>query len=191
MKVSIDTKNLDTPYRIQKALEAAEALRIILGSDEFRRMIYDIPAGWRKGETSEYKYMEGWQIYERLMAGAEEWNGEEDFEIDLIVEDRNHWWSKAVGWMIPGKPTTYVNVKFFDNMPIVKVASNFGHEWGHAMGMRHGGDFFRESIPYYLNQVIEKLYWDLDIENEVDVGYRKVCRGWWIFRRCKWVRVND
>lgn len=159
MKVRIDTKNLDTETRIQRALHAGGVLEIITNSQEYEDKIANMPVKWRKGESSKYKTKSNLEILAHLQSGAEEWNGEKDKEIDIEVDDYSgKWYSKVVGYMIPGKPTIYVNTDFFDIMSMVRVVSNFLHEWSHTMGFRHSGDNFRLSLPYFLNTVVEDLY---------------------------------
>ena len=68
--------------------------------------------------------------------------------------------------MLPGKPTVFVNTKFFDTMTKIKVCSNFGHEYFHTLGARHGGNLFRLSLAYFMNTVIEKLYREMFGEDD-------------------------
>lgn len=188
MRVNIITSNLDTKDRIRRAKEAAHCLELILNSKQFRDRIIGMPPKWRVGSTGRFKYEDNEYIYETIMSGNEEWNGENDQEMDIIVDDYSRPWSKVVGYMVPGQPKTWVNTKYFDNMPLIKIVSNFMHEYFHHLGMRHGGDQFRWSIPYYANEVVEDIFYEVcDVEPP---EYRKVCSGWWIFRRCRYVKVN-
>lgn len=189
-KVNIVTKNLDTEYRVEKALLAAHCLEQLINSFEFMEGILTMPESWRKGSTGEFKDMSNVELYETIMRGVEEWNGEDDYEIDMVIDEGSYSrWSRVIGHMIPMKPTTWVNPKFFDSNDIKKVVSNFLHEYFHHLGMRHGGDYFRSSIPYYANFLVEKIFDKVcDLETPT---YKKVCRGWWIFRRCRYVKVNS
>ena len=93
--------------------------------------------------------------------------------------------------MNPGKPTVYVNTRFFDTMSKKKVCSNFAHEYCHTMGARHGGNMFRLSFAYYINTVIEKIYDNLYPSEVHEVKFKKVCkRAWYRFfiKKCYLVR---
>lgn len=188
VKVNIDTKNLNTQARVDKAKLAATYLEQILNSDHFKAMMFNMPEKWRLGSSGKFKYMENNEIYDYIMSGKEEWNNVVDNEIDIIVDDYNGWWSKVVGYMIPRKPTIYVNTKFFDSMSVKRVVSNFLHEYGHSLGMRHSGPHLKSSIPYYLNHAVEEIF-DKTI-TPLPYKFKKVCKGWWIFKRCKMVKYE-
>lgn len=193
MKVRINTKKLNTQRRVARAIEAANALEIITSSPRFDEEILAMPDEYRLGETSKWKNKSNAELLAHLKSGAEEWNGIADQEIDLEVDDYKKFWSKVVGYMIPGLKTIFVNTKFFDTMKMIKVVSNFCHEWGHTMGLRHSGKNLRMSIPYYLNKVIEKLYAELIEGKPNNAVWKKVCsRSWksFFFKRCYLIRVS-
>lgn len=193
VKVRISDENLNTVWRQKRAKTAASHLEVILNSEQFKTEILSMPQKWRIGETSKYKSASNKAILDLILAGKEEWNDDQDNEIDLIVDDYYKRWSRVVGYMNPGKPTIWVNTKFFDSMSMKKVVSNFLHEYGHTLGLRHGGSYFRSSIPYYLNEVVEKLYPILieGKEESEDKKMRYVCRRriWykpWTWKRKCW-----
>jgi len=191
MKVSIDSKNLNTEERRNKAQSVATEVYAVLNSKTFESMVRSMPDKWRHGETSELKTISGDELFRMLMRGAEEWNDVVDYEMDLIVDDYYKRWSSVVGYMNPGKPTVWVNTKFFDTMSHQKVGSNFVHEWGHTMGMRHGGDQYRSSLAYFLNHAYETAHDEIFHGEEAKPRGRWVCkRLWytlWIKKSCKWV----
>jgi len=197
-KINLSKKLLNTEVRKKKAQICADRLLEIMRSDEFKHEILNMDRNyWLQGEakSSPFYKKSNEEIYKFLMSGAEEWNNEVDYEIDLIVDDyRGKIWSKVVGYMNPGKPTVYVNTRFFDTMSKMKVCSNFGHEWTHTMGARHPkGKFLRMSFAYFMNYVIEKIYkkfYDAT-EERTQVEFQKVCtRKWyrlWI-KKCYLIR---
>lgn len=188
LKVSIDITKLDNKTRQIKAIEAAKNLEIIVNSKEFKEMIINMQDNWRMGESSKYKHYSTYDIYDLIMSGSDEYNPTKDNTINLYVDDYYSRWSKVVGYMIPGNKTIFVNTKFFDNNSIQNICSNFLHEYLHVVGFRHAGKFLRSSIPYYMNHVIEVLYKKL-VANSEPVEYKKVCKGFWIFKRCYLVKI--
>jgi hypothetical protein len=192
VKVDLVSKNLNTTKRQQKAIEAAHCLELILNSKQFKDMMLNMDDRWRLGSTGKFKYMPNHEIYNYIMSGKEEWNGVVDNEIDIIVDDYTKSWSSVIGYMIPMKPTTWVNTKFFDSNALINVVSNFLHEYFHHLGMRHGGDDFRSSIPYFANYIVEEIFYE--VCNEEPPEYKKVCsRSWktlWLRKTCRWVKVN-
>ena len=195
-KVSIDSKNLNTARRRAKAQRVAKQFHKIINSMEFAEEIMKMNEDWRVGETSHLKNLTNIEILRLIRSGKEEWNGIVDYEIDLLVDDYTRNWSSVVGYMVPGKPTVWVNTKFFDTMDDKRVGSNFLHEYGHTLGMRHGGPDFRMSLAYYLNQAYERTYDRIITEdftaNEPN-GYW-ICIPRWQFwkyafsarTRCRW-----
>lgn len=157
--INLNKKLLNTEVRKEKAQICANRLLTIMSSNRFKEEFEKMPRDyWLQGETSRLKELTNTEIYELIMSGKEEWNGITDYEIDLIVDDYKKSWSSVIGYMLPGKPTVFVNTKFFDTMTKIKVCSNFGHEYFHTLGARHGGKLFRLSLAYFMNTVIEKLY---------------------------------
>jgi hypothetical protein len=195
--VSIDSKNLNTEKRRLKAQRVARDMKIIVNSPLFKKLILEMSDEWRQGSTGEIVNLTNEQIYNLIASGKEEWNGIIDNELDLIVDDYTKNWSSVVGFMNPGKPTIFVNTKFFDTMTEKRTGSNFLHEYGHTLGMRHGGKLFKSSIPYYLNWVYEKCYDALiaGIHEDKEPEGKWLCIPRWKFwkyaftsrTRCRWV----
>ena len=198
--VKIDTTKLDTSFRRNKANIAANHMLKIAQSDQFRDMIINMDRErWLKGESRNSKFinLSNQQIYNLIQSGKEEWNDEVDYEIDLKIDDYHSKWSSVIGYMIPNNPTIFVNTKFFDTMSIKDVCSNCFHEWLHTMGARHSGNYFRDSLAYYMNYIVEKLY-DHIIDGTEEIKTETYCvRSWktlW-FKRCytgvvRWVKEN-
>lgn len=180
-KINLNKQLLNTEVRKEKAQICANRLLTIMSSNRFQEEFEKMPRDyWLQGETSKLKQLTNTEIYELIMSGKEEWNGITDYEIDLIVDDYRKPWSKVIGYMLPGKPTVFVNTKFFDTMTKIKVCSNFGHEYFHTLGARHGGKLFRLSLAYFMNTVIEKLYREMFGEDERNVvDLRKYTRRRW------------
>lgn len=197
LRVQIDTSKLNTETRKRKARECANELELIVNHPKFKEMITEMPNYWRRGETSRYRNDSGEELYSLIISGEEETSDDADGVINLYIDD--YYTRKGViGYMIPRKPTIYVNTRFFDSMSKKKVCSNFLHEYGHTLGFRHGkGPNIRRSIPYYLNKVVETIY-PLAILGKEEAPkeepkYKTVCRRSWrtLWRRkCYKIRIN-
>lgn len=180
IKVRIDSSKLNTKARKEKAELAAAHLEVILNSEEFKNMILDMHPRWKRGSTGPFKHKSNREIYEAIIRGKETfWNRKGDNVLDIFIDDYYRPWSKVVGYIIPGKKTIFVNTKFFDSNSVMLVCSNFCHEMFHHLGMLHGGKYFKESIPYYGNIIINNLYPKL-IKQGVDYRPRKTRYfRWW------------
>lgn len=198
IKVRIDTTNLDTDYRVQKARQAGDALYKIINSDAFKREILAMSDEWRQGEESQYKKMGTHDLYHFIISGKEEWNKDDDNELDLLIHDyQSSWFGRnVIGYMNPGKPEIYVNTRHFDSAQLKYVVSNFLHEYTHTLGFRHGGPNLHKSIPYYMNEVVEKLWDEVIKDKEPEEtkpnGYWSCNRLWytlWIKKKCWWVSL--
>lgn len=184
-KILINTKNLDTKSRAEKALRVGSHMDIILNSKMFKDLILEMPDSWRVGESGKYKNYPTSEIYKILKAGNEEWhNGGDDFIWELHINDYSRFYSRVVGYITPFKKPIWVNTKFFDTMSDKKVGSNLCHEGGHHLGFRHSGPRLRQSLAYYMNVVYDSCYDALiegkDVPAPKPKEYRVVCkRVWW------------
>jgi len=192
--INIDTSRLNNSVRVIKARECAAKLLIILRSKQFKSEIVNMDRDkWLRGETSKssFKQLTNEEIYNKIMSGKEEWNDDEDFEVDLIIDDY-YSWGKVVGYMMPNKPTIFVNTKFFDSMSKLKVVSNMAHEYLHTLGSRHSGYNLRDSLPYFMNHIVSKHYYQIFKTETPEPKYKTACiRKWyrlWI-KKCVKVRV--
>lgn len=161
---------LDTRYRKEKAQKAAQEMLRIFQSNMFKKMWLEMPDEWRLGESSEMKTWSNEDIYAHIMSGKEEWNDIVDYEIDLIVADY-YSFARVIGYMNPGRPTVYVNTKYFDKATRKSVGSNFAHEYLHTLGSRHSGRNLRSSLPYYMNKVYGECYDRLIRDGLRDIDY--------------------
>lgn len=172
----------------RRAIISANMALDFFSSDFFKDKLINLDVLSLRGESknSITKKYQGEALYNLFMSGKEEWNGDVDYEIDLIVKRYRKMWSKVKGYIIPMKPTVFVNAKYFDVASIIDIVSNFCHEYSHTLGCRHFGKFIRESLPYLINEWVEE-YFDEDkpvtthIENNYhNINTEVVCkRVWW------------
>lgn len=196
-KVRIDVSKLNTQTRKNKAIQCAKELELLVNSNAFKNEVLKTSDYWRQGESSKYKFYTNKQIFDLIMSGKEETSSESDNELDLYIDDYTTWRS-VVGYMIPGKPTIYVNTRFFDTMSKKKVVSNFLHEYTHTLGFRHSGPNLRKSLPYRMNDIVDRIYDSVlrgvDIPAPESPKYKTVCwRNWrwlWLRKTCRKVRID-
>lgn len=169
--INLDGSKLNTKVRRDKAQKVALELLRIFQSNMFRQLILGMNIRWRQGCSAGcgLKDLTNEQIYDLIMTGREEWNQLADYELDLLVDDF-YKPTSTVGYMNPGRPQIFVNTKFFDSMSRRRCGSNFAHEYMHTLGARHSGPKYRESIPYYMNDVYEKCYRHLVEQGLPDSG---------------------
>ena len=194
--VTVHYDKLNTQTRKNKAIACGKELEILVNSPEFKKEILAMGNYWRQGEVSKYKNASVESIYSLIMSGKEETSAEMDNDLDIYIDDYTTW-KNVVGYMIPGRRTIFVNTRYFDNMSKEKVVSNMLHEYTHTLGFRHSGPNIRRSIPYYMNEVVTKLYPIVikgeEIPSVIIPKYKTTCyRSWrslW-FKRCYRVRVD-
>lgn len=156
--VNINTSLFTSKKRKKIASDMAMNLLKVMQSSHFKYEVCNMDRNyWLSGETkgSLFLKLTNNQIYKTLMEGKEEWNNEVDHEIDLIVGGfARKFWSKAVAYMNPGKPTIFFSYKYLDNGSDNLKTQTMGHEWSHTMGARHSGPMFRQSFAYFMNHAI-------------------------------------
>lgn len=97
------------------------------------------------------------QIYDKLFGGAEALEPALDYEMDLKVEMYYKRFSKVVGYTYPNTLTVWTNSKFHSWYSPCLIASNLVHEYSHKIGFDHYSASDWQSVPYQLNDIIEKL----------------------------------
>ena len=193
VKVFIDVSALDTQERKNKALRARDNFKIIVNHPRFKEEVSKYKTG--KGDSG-FTFDNG-EDYWRKFVESDELVTKEGIDYEIEMEIRDYYsWNSVVGYMIHGRRATYVNTKFFDSNSDKRILSNFMHEHAHHLGFYHrSGKYLRDSFPYFLNEVVEKLYDELILGNEPEPvpEYRTYCnRRWyrlWI-KKCYRVRIN-
>ncbi len=121
------------------------------------------------------------------MSGSEVLSQGMDSEMDIEVVPY-YSLKRVIGYTYPSIAKIYFNTRYFDQRPNNLIGSNLIHEYGHKLGFSHS---FRNtktrhlSIPYLLNEAYENAHFE--IYGDAKVSKIRVCTGWWIFKKCKWV----
>lgn len=195
VKVFIDVSQLDTQARKDKALRARDNFEKIVNHPRFKEEVSKYKTG--RGDSG-ITFDNGLDYWKKFVESDELVTKEGiDYEVEMEIRDY-YSWKGVIGYMTPNRRGTYVNTKFFDSSSDKDVLSNFVHEHAHHLGFYHrSGTFLRESFPYFLNKVIDKLYDEIILGSEPEPvpQYKTVCyKTWWAFWRgfqtCRRVRIN-
>lgn len=104
------------------------------------------------------------QIYETIQKGDQLNLADELGIIDLKIVMYNSWFSKVVGYTYLESLTIWINEKFFYGPK--SVGSNLAHESMHQLGFTHNSTW-STSVPYQMNDIIEKLWKELNVRQIV------------------------
>lgn len=179
----VDNMNL---YQEAAATKSVEAVLKFMQSDYLKDKILNLDRSTLRGESKSsrvWKLDTNLELYNSLMQAKEETSSDVDYELDFEIT-RYYTFKRVVGYMIPFKPTIYVNSKYYDVASPEKRASNLIHEWIHTWGSRHFGRYLRESLAYFMNEWFEYWYVNfylLDDTSEPEpIKYTTRCkRVWW------------
>ena len=150
-KVRIKTVNFSVTNKT-KVLKAAELIRQVMNSEEFKNEILD-------GRFTDTMGLTNLEIYEKIMSGAEVLSPKKDQKMDLVLET---FYADAitVGYTMTGSPTIYMNTKFLNRQNPEQVTTNLVHEWLHKVGFTHDEEFTpsrSSSVPYAVGYIVRRL----------------------------------
>lgn len=150
-KTKIRTVNFSATNR-QKVLKAAELIRRVVNSPEFKEEILN-------GRFTETMGLTNLEIYKKIMHGSERLSPRVDHEMDLEVET---FYADAVtvGYTIPSSSRVYMNRKYLHRYKPSEVTSNLMHEWLHKIGFEHEEEDSparRASVPYSVGYLVRQM----------------------------------
>lgn len=145
-----------------KVLEAAELIKKVVASEEFKNAILNHRYKGKKTFVNN-NGLSNAQIYKKILEGSETLRPGKDNEMDLDLEVfyRN---DSTVGYTYPNVIKVWMNRKFLDQNPPHKVTTNMMHEWLHKLGFGHDAKMNPArpySVPYavgYLTARLAKKY---------------------------------
>lgn len=140
-----------------KVQRAVEIIKQVIQTKEFRNRVYDFKHNGRRQFFDTTLTNE--QVYQKLLDGAEELNGELDHEMDMDLELYTTW-RDTVGYTYADTTRIWMNTKFFYVYTPAEVAGNLFHEWAHKLGFTHTVHQTPDrpySVPYALGDLIEEL----------------------------------
>ncbi len=145
----------------QKMAAAVELIRLVVGTQEFRRRILNHTFEGRKifvdngGLTNQ-------EIYQTILDGAERLsptrNNRIDAQVELYYEPTN-----VVGYTYPDSRRIWVNRKYFSTYTPAGVARNLFHEWLHKLGFAHAVNWSSSrdySVPYAVGNIVGDIGMD-------------------------------
>lgn len=186
--INIDASKIKTQERKDKLAIVAQELHRVINSTLFRDKVMRIK---KQGELSKFKDQPNSMIYNHIMSGKEVLDKEEDFEMDIFINDYFSL-KRVIGYTKPSIKTIFVNTRYFDKRTTKLIGSNILHEYGHKLGFKHA---FRKtknrhlSLCYELNRIYEECYDTLFGIPQ----YKTICyRSWktlWIKKTCYKVEI--
>jgi len=132
-------------------------------------------------------------VYNLFMSGKDKFNPLPDGDLDLAVELYNNKWSRVKGYTYGNTYLTWINVKFWKGIKekiLALIGGNLVHEYLHNVGFGHAFKFNstrKHSVNYAIGRIVEELI--LNILEFKQSDYKYVCSGFWIFKRCRWVKI--
>ncbi len=141
-----------------KITKAAELIREVVASEEFRTAVFNHTYGGQKTFV-ENGGLSNAQIYQRFLEGAEKLspdiNNAIDAQLELYYEA-----STTIGYTKPDSKKIWMNTKYFNVYSAAQVAGNLTHEWMHKLGFGHESAYSPEraySVPYAMGYLMERL----------------------------------
>ena len=139
----------------EKINQAVEIIRLVVGTQEFRRRILNHTFEGKKIFVDN-RNLTNQEIYQKILDGAERLspnrNNRIDAEVELYYESAN-----VVGYTYPNSKRIWVNRKYFSTFTPAGVAHNLFHEWLHKLGFDHAANWSiaRDySVPYAVGNIV-------------------------------------
>lgn len=144
--------------RATKIETAAELLKDVISTDEFRNQVLNFTYNGKKQFNNNDGYTNA-EIYQIILNGAEELNKIKDNEMDLPIVTYYES-SSTVGYTSSDVNQIYMNTKFLDQYSAAEASGNMMHEWLHKLGFDHAFYYSSSrdySVPYAIGYIMESL----------------------------------
>jgi hypothetical protein len=144
--------------RATKMRRAIEVVRLVVGTEEFRKRVLDHT--WNGVKTYvDNRGHSNLTIYNNILDGGESLqptkNNTMDMEVELYYANNS-----TVGYTYPNTRRIWVNQKFFDQYNVASVANNLMHEWLHKLGYDHAQTWSTSrdfSVPYGVGRIVGQV----------------------------------
>lgn len=141
-----------------KILQAAELVREVIASREFRNAVINHTYNGRK-TFIDNRGLTNTQIYLMMLQGAEQLlpdsNNAMDVELELYYQS-----NATIGYTMPSTSRIWMNTKYFDSYEPYQVAGNLIHEWLHKLGFTHSSEYNSArpySVPYAIGYIVRSM----------------------------------
>ena len=176
LKVSIATEGLSQDEMV-KVLLAEKHMEKAINSKEFKDFVlnyefsYSYYTGrfwWKRHHVEHGKHftsthLTNYQVYEKIMSGAETLSPEHNHEADIFLKIDRHNKKSVLGYTYQNTKWQWAYISFFRRASVKQLAGNMMHEWLHKISFGH--DFKRTARrPFSVNYAIG--YWVSNYEQK-------------------------
>lgn len=164
LKVVLGALKNFSPAEEAKLRAALKLLETTMNSPEFKARVLEFKY-LGKFQFAQNEGLTNAQVYDKLMAGAEQLSPSIDSEMDLSLELYTPpWWKRlrnnVVGYTNPGTAVIFMNRSFFSRFELWEIAANIAHEWTHKLGFDHDFNATARrpySVPYAVGSIVNAI----------------------------------
>lgn len=141
-----------------KVLEAAELIKKVVASEEFKNVILNYKYKGKK-QFADNGGLSNAEIYKKIIEGSEKLRPGQDNEMDLDLEVY-HENNMTVGYTYPTVISVWMNSKYLNKNAAAKVTTNMMHEWLHKLGFKHDASRTAKrpfTVPYAVGYLVARL----------------------------------
>jgi len=140
-------------------------LNQVLNGPDFKEQILNFTYNGQGGFVQN-NGMSNQQVYDYLMAGAEEYptqqpaNGMADMFLSIYTPPWYKMFSKALAFTSTDDPFLHIYKKYYNDASVADISNTLIHEWTHKMGFVHDYDPTARrpySVPYGVGGIIENM----------------------------------
>lgn len=147
-----------TAAQEDKILSAADLIRKVISSEEFKKKILSHKFNGRKA-FNDNQGLSNAAIYKKIIEGSEMLTPGIDNTMNLTLEvyRANN---NTVGYTYPSELRVWMNAKFLNANKPYKVTTNMVHEWLHKLGFKHdvkSTPTRKYSVPYAVGYMVRDL----------------------------------
>jgi hypothetical protein len=146
------------PTHEDKVLEAADLIRKVVATEEFKNAILNHKYKGKKTFVDNGGLSNA-EIYKKIIEGSEKLNPGEDNTMNLTLvsyfESAN-----TVGYTYPSVMKVWMNRKYLKQYAPAKITTNMMHEWLHKVGFKHDEKKTpnrKYSVPYAVGYLVAKI----------------------------------
>lgn len=156
--------------REEKIYESVDLLRRVFASPEFRERILNHKYkgrkafAWNKGLSNQ-------KIYEKILAGVEKLEPEENNAMDVEILLFTDLKSNVLGYTKTQTKKIWMNTKYFnEDTTTVELGSHLMHEWLHKLGFGHEKkrcENRKYTVPYAIGYIVRDIAEEMIAQEEM------------------------